>query len=79
MRRARCWWRRCRQRGAARDTVGEVGGAVDSNTVIARSEATKQSTLSLRGEMDCFAPLAMTAEEAAQTRKCLLSFRPCAW
>jgi hypothetical protein len=28
--------------------------------VIARSEATKQSTLSLRGEMDCFAPLAMT-------------------
>jgi hypothetical protein len=25
------------------------------------SEATKQSTLSLRGEMDCFASLAMTA------------------
>jgi hypothetical protein len=30
--------------------------------VIARSEATKQSILSLCGEMDCFAPLAMTAE-----------------
>src|SRR6267378_888284 len=29
-------------------------------TVIARSEATKQSSLSLRGEMDCFAALAMT-------------------
>src|SRR6266436_7221864 len=30
--------------------------------VIARSEATKQSTLSLRGEMDCFASLAMKRE-----------------
>jgi hypothetical protein len=29
--------------------------------VIARSEATKQSILPLRGEMDCFASLAMTA------------------
>jgi hypothetical protein len=29
-------------------------------TVIARSEATKQSILSLRGDMDCFASLAMT-------------------
>jgi hypothetical protein len=29
-------------------------------SVIARSEATKQSILSLRGEMDCFASLAMT-------------------
>jgi len=28
--------------------------------VIARSEATKQSILSLRGKMDCFAALAMT-------------------
>jgi hypothetical protein len=28
--------------------------------VIARSKATKQSTLSLHGEMDCFAALAMT-------------------
>jgi hypothetical protein len=28
--------------------------------VIARSEATKQSILSLRGSMDCFASLAMT-------------------
>jgi hypothetical protein len=28
--------------------------------VIARSEATKQSILSLRGTMDCFASLAMT-------------------
>jgi hypothetical protein len=30
-------------------------------SVIARSEATKQSILSLRGEVDCFASLAMTA------------------
>jgi hypothetical protein len=30
------------------------------SAVIARSEATKQSILSLRGEMDCFASLAMT-------------------
>jgi hypothetical protein len=29
--------------------------------VIARSEATKQSTLSLCGKMDCFASLAVTA------------------
>jgi hypothetical protein len=29
--------------------------------VIARSEATKQSILSFRGGMDCFAALAMTA------------------
>jgi hypothetical protein len=28
--------------------------------VIAKSEATKQSILALRGEMDCFASLAMT-------------------
>jgi len=28
--------------------------------VIARSEATKQSILSLSGKMDCFASLAMT-------------------
>jgi hypothetical protein len=32
-----------------------------SINVIARSEAMKQSTLSLRGEMDCFAWPAMTA------------------
>src|SRR6476660_10624673 len=30
-------------------------------SVIARSEATKQSILSLRREMDCFAALAMTS------------------
>jgi hypothetical protein len=30
-------------------------------SVIARSAATKQSILSLRGKMDCFASLAMTA------------------
>jgi hypothetical protein len=32
-----------------------------SESVIARSEATKQSILPLRGEMDCFASLAMTS------------------
>jgi hypothetical protein len=32
-----------------------------AKVVIARSEATKQSILPLRGEMDCFASLAMTA------------------
>jgi hypothetical protein len=40
-------------------TRGEI--AKLSLDVIARSEATKQSILSLRGQMDCFAPLAMTA------------------
>jgi hypothetical protein len=34
---------------------------VDPEIVIARSEATKQSILSLRGTMDCFAALAMTS------------------
>jgi hypothetical protein len=36
--------------------------------VIARSEATTQSILSLRGEMDCFASLAMTVERDAAYR-----------
>jgi hypothetical protein len=34
--------------------------ALAQHSVIARSEATKQSILSFRGEMDCFASLAMT-------------------
>src|SRR5467141_3856115 len=38
---------------APRDANARLG-------VIARSEATKQSVLSSRGEMDCFAALAMT-------------------
>src|SRR4030081_3648332 len=37
-----------------------------SAAVIARSEATKQSILSLRGEMDCFASLAMTVSGRAR-------------
>jgi antitoxin CptB len=43
--------------------------------VIARSEATKQSILSLRGKMDCFAALAMTALQrtALQRRVSTLS------
>jgi hypothetical protein len=36
-----------------------------SNIVIARSEATKQSILSLLGEMDCFASLAMTMKHTS--------------
>jgi hypothetical protein len=35
-------------------------GSVRVLSVIARSEATKQSIIPLRGEMDCFASLAMT-------------------
>jgi hypothetical protein len=35
---------------------------IQLQTVIARSEATKQSILPLRGEMDCFASLAMTSK-----------------
>src|SRR5712672_983662 len=42
--------------------------------VIARSEATKQSILSLRGEMDCFASLAMTAPHL--DRLCCLKLEP---
>jgi hypothetical protein len=34
------------------------------SVVIARSEATKQSILSLRRKMDCFAPLAMTVKNS---------------
>src|ERR1700730_9664643 len=37
----------------------------DSLVVIARSEATKQSILSLLGDMDCFAALAMTVSKPA--------------
>jgi hypothetical protein len=40
-----------------------TGGAARLEAVIARSEATKQSILPLRGEMDCFASLAMTASQ----------------
>jgi len=36
--------------------------------VIARSEATKQSILSLRGAMDCFASLAMTGSTTSYLR-----------
>src|SRR5712672_1463790 len=42
--------------------------------VIARSEATKQSILSSRGEMDCFASLAMTAPHL--DRLCCLKLEP---
>jgi hypothetical protein len=40
--------------------VWSWAGAVPHPPVIARSEATKQSILSFRGKMDCFAALAMT-------------------
>jgi hypothetical protein len=42
----------------SRETSGEIAKLCPG--VIARSEATKQSILSLLGEMDCFASLAMT-------------------
>src|SRR5882757_3632678 len=49
-----------------RRSLGVAGTGRSSTTrpihVIARSEATKQSILSSRGEMDCFASLAMTAD-----------------
>src|SRR5258705_6126046 len=40
----------------SREACGEIAESCFGNwgNVIARSEATKQSTLSLRGEMDCF-------------------------
>src|SRR5258707_5776221 len=44
-------------------------------TVIARSEATKQSILPLRGEMDCFASLAMTVSVAAPLAMTSLQFQ----
>jgi hypothetical protein len=37
-----------------------MGPAQEVIAVIARSAATKQSIVSLRGSMDCFASLAMT-------------------
>src|SRR5580704_11785725 len=41
--------------------------------IIARSEATKRSILSLLGDMDCFASLAMTARNVSEVR--LVSIR----
>ncbi|SRR6266702_3045809 len=43
--------------------------------VIARSEATRQSTLSLRREMDCFASLAMTNVNDDYNDDCLGSLK----
>jgi hypothetical protein len=51
--------------GASRREVAESYLAVIAcdkrEAFVQGSDATKQSTLSLRGEMDCFASLAMTA------------------
>src|SRR5882762_453658 len=53
-------------RAGSPDQAGRrpVTGNLDreSHHVIARSEATRQSILSLRREMDCFASLAMTVQ-----------------
>jgi hypothetical protein len=46
-----------------------------ARTVIARSKATKQSILSLRGWMDCFASLAMTAYQFQTRLRILAAFR----
>jgi hypothetical protein len=46
-----------------------------ARTVIARSKATKQSILSLRGWMDCFASLAMTAYQFQTHLRILAAFR----
>jgi hypothetical protein len=48
------------QWGEAMDLLRCARNDGEGYTVIARSAATKQSILSLRGEMDCFAALAMT-------------------
>src|SRR5580693_6605128 len=50
------------------NTVIGMGTSIAA-LVIARSEATKQSILSLRGEMDCFASLAMTAHITPRSRR----------
>src|SRR5437879_6076329 len=60
----------CRRAGAARDSADDqrhLGGFTEQRvrgvaclTVIARSEATKQSMPPTCGAMDCFASLAMT-------------------
>src|SRR5882757_9270840 len=50
------------ERARLRDPLGRNGGE-GYYTVIARSAATKQSSLSLRSEMDCFAALAMTERQ----------------
>jgi hypothetical protein len=51
--------------GAARREITKSYFGFD---VIARSEATKQSILSLRGKMDCFASLAMTVSNAPHSQ-----------
>ncbi len=68
--------RRCRS-ALADEVGGRVGaGAMTAETsiqhlpplVIARREATKQSTLSFYGTMDCFAALAMTGLQSCASR-----------
>jgi len=46
----------------ATDSIFKPPRIIQLQAVIARSEATKQSILPLRGEMDCFASLAMTSK-----------------
>src|SRR6266480_6134462 len=59
-----CWANGfCKNSGASRREMAEL--YVKLSNVIARSEATKQSTLQFRGNMDCFASLAMTVPRRA--------------
>ena len=52
--------------GADRGAAEVTGRDAGSLAVIARSKATKQSILSLRSDVDCFASLAMTREAVGQ-------------
>jgi hypothetical protein len=42
--------------------LADDGRVTAANAVIARSEATKQSSLRFVASLDCFAPLAMTED-----------------
>jgi hypothetical protein len=51
-----------------------IGGI---STVIARSKATKQSSILVAAKLDCFAPLAMTKETVAPLlAMTVMEFRP---
>ena len=64
---------------AAGDAAGRrFRDGVISPSVIARSKATKQSTLSLRGDMDCFASLAMTVVVIPRCEPSWASLEGCA-
>src|SRR5262245_23221587 len=64
--------RTLRANGEAGEKVSFMGGSkqmIGNQNVIARSEATKQSSFLCSAKLDCFASLAMTMESTASLRR----------